>query len=63
MSITFSRSNWNYKVKLNHIDALYENTITYNVEPIVIWHLQMGLFETLEIRLGVDLNPTIERLS
>ena len=58
--MTFRRFNWNRKVKLRNSDSLYDcnkyDTHLEYLSPKVTWYLDMGLFETLEIILGEDLD-------
>lgn len=61
-TITFSRFPWNRKISINDCKDLYYDMNANYLNPRVCWYLDMGLFETLEIILGEDLNPTIVRV-
>ena len=58
--ITIRKHNWtNYKIEMRDVACLYEKPIfdTFDTfKPIVCWYIDMGLFETLEIILGEELD-------
>lgn len=55
--IIFTRFNWDRKVKMIDTKELYENNDSFNyLSKMACWYLDMGLFETLEIILGEDLD-------
>lgn len=56
--VTFKRDGWDRQIQIRDVKSIYCNEMeAYGVlDPMVCWYLDMGLFETLEIILGEELD-------